>query len=62
MRVRVGGDPSGDRGVTSVEYALMIAVVVILLVGGLVTMLDAVRERFDRNTSCAATAYRGRGC
>jgi len=40
----------------------MIAVVVILLVGGLVTMLDAVRERFDRNTSCAATAYRGQGC
>jgi len=25
-------------------------------------MLDAVRERFDRNTSCAATAYRGQGC
>jgi Flp pilus assembly pilin Flp len=62
MRVRVGGDPPGDRGLTSIEYALMIAVVVILLVGGLVTMLDAVRERFDRNTSCAATAYRGQGC
>jgi Flp pilus assembly pilin Flp len=62
MRVRVGGDPSGDRGLTSVEYALMVAVVVILLVGGLVPMLNAVRERFDRNTSCAATAYRGQGC
>ena len=62
MRVRVGGDPTGDRGLTSIEYALMIAVVVILLAGGLVAMLDAVRERFDRDTSCAATAYRGQGC
>jgi Flp pilus assembly pilin Flp len=62
MRVRVGGDPRGDGGLTSVEYALLLAVVVILLVGGLVARLDAVRERFDRSTGCVATAYRGRGC
>jgi Flp pilus assembly pilin Flp len=61
MRVRVG-DPRGDRGVTSVEYALMVAVLVLLLVGGLVMLVDAVRERFDRTTSCAATAYEGQGC
>ena len=57
MRVRVG-----ERGLTSVEYALLLAVVVILLVGGLVAMLDAVRDRFDRDTGCVATAYRGQGC
>jgi Flp pilus assembly pilin Flp len=61
MRVRVG-DPGGDRGLTSVEYALLLAVVVSLLVGGLLTMADAVRERFDRSAGCAATAYRGQGC
>jgi hypothetical protein len=37
-------------------------VVVLLLVGGLAVTVDAVRERFDRGTSCAATAYRGQGC
>jgi Flp pilus assembly pilin Flp len=61
MRLRVGG-LRGARGLTSVEYALLLAVVVILLVGGLVAMLDAVRERFDRDTGCVATAYRGQGC
>jgi Flp pilus assembly pilin Flp len=61
MRVRVG-DPGADRGITSVEYALMVAVVVLLLVGGLAMTVGAVRERFDRGTSCASVAYRGRGC
>jgi Flp pilus assembly pilin Flp len=60
MRVRVGG-PAAERGVTSVEYALLVAVVVVL-VGGLVALYDAVRDRFDRASGCAATAYRGRGC
>ena len=53
---------AAERGVTSVVYALLVAVIVILLVGGLATLLDAVRDRFDRTTGCAATAYRGRGC
>jgi Flp pilus assembly pilin Flp len=61
MRVRVGG-PGGDQGLTSVEYALMVAVVVLLLVSALATTVDAVRERFDRGTSCASVAYRGQGC
>lgn len=61
MRVRVGG-PDGERGVTAVEYALMVAVVVLLLVGGLAMTVDAVRERFDRGTGCASVAYRGQGC
>ena len=61
MRVRVGG-PGGDRGLTSVEYALLVAVVVLLLVGALAITVDAVRERFDRGAGCAATAYRGQGC
>jgi Flp pilus assembly pilin Flp len=57
----VGGS-AAERGVTSVEYALLVAVIVILLVGGLATLFDAVRDRFDRATGCATTAYRGQGC
>ena len=52
----------GERGVTSVEYALMVTIIVILLVGGVVALFDAIQERFDRDAGCAATAYRGEGC
>lgn len=52
----------GERGVTSVEYALMAAIIVVLLVGGVVALFDAIQERFDRDAGCAATAYRGEGC
>jgi Flp pilus assembly pilin Flp len=62
MRVTVRGPGWRERGVTSVEYALMVAVIVLVLVGGLAALFDAVRERFDRDAGCAATAYRGEGC
>jgi Flp pilus assembly pilin Flp len=58
----VRGAGWGARGATSVEYALMVAIVVLLLVGGVAALFDAVRERFDRDAGCAATAYRGEGC
>ncbi|HEV2928140.1 MAG TPA: Flp family type IVb pilin [Propionibacteriaceae bacterium] len=51
-----------ERGVTSVEYALMAAIIVLLLVGGAVALFDAVQERFDRDAECAAQAYEDVGC
>ena len=51
-----------ERGVTSVEYALMAAIIVLLLVGGAVAALDAVQERFDHDAECAAQAYDDVGC
>jgi Flp pilus assembly pilin Flp len=51
-----------ERGVTSVEYALMAAVIALLLVGGAVALFDAVQERFDRDAECAAQAYEDVGC
>ena len=51
-----------ERGVTSVEYALMAAIIVLVLVGGIVALRDAVKERFDRDASCAAQAYDDVGC
>lgn len=51
-----------ERGVTSVEYALMAAIIVLLLVGGAVALFDAVQERFDRDADCAAQAYEDVGC
>ena len=51
-----------ERGVTSVEYALMAAIIVLLLVGGAVALFDAVQARFDANEECAAQAYSEVGC
>jgi Flp pilus assembly pilin Flp len=51
-----------ERGVTSVEYALMAAIIVLLLVGGAVALFDAIQERFDRDAECAAQAYEDVGC
>jgi len=62
MRLKVRGDGWAERGVTSVEYALMAAIVAIVLIGGIVALFDAVQERFDRDTGCAAEAYKGEGC
>jgi Flp pilus assembly pilin Flp len=51
-----------ERGVTSVEYALMAAIIVLLLVGGAVALFDAIQERFDHDAECAAQAYSDVGC
>jgi Flp pilus assembly pilin Flp len=52
-------DPAAERGLTSVEYALMAALVVVLLVGGTYYLFQSVQDRFSRNESCASVAYRG---
>ena len=51
-----------ERGVTSVEYALMIAIIVLLLVGGAAALFDAIQSRFEANADCAAQAYSDVGC
>ena len=51
-----------ERGVTSVEYALMAAIIMLLLVGGVAALYNAVQERFNDNAECAAQAYNDVGC
>ena len=51
-----------ERGVTSVEYALMAAIIAMLLICGVVALFDAVQERFDHDASCAQQAYDDVGC
>jgi Flp pilus assembly pilin Flp len=51
-----------EGGVTSVEYALMIAIIALLLVGGVAALFDAVQNRFEANEECAAEAYSKVGC
>ena len=51
-----------ERGVTSVEYALMVSIIALLLVVGVAALYNAVQERFDRNADCAEQAYENVGC
>ena len=51
-----------ERGVTSVEYALMVSIIALLLVVGVVALYNAVQERFDQNADCAEQAYEDVGC
>jgi Flp pilus assembly pilin Flp len=51
-----------ERGVTSVEYAIMAAIIVLLLIAGVATLYDGVQARFDRDAECAAQAYEDVGC
>jgi Flp pilus assembly pilin Flp len=51
-----------ERGVTSVEYALMAAVIVLVLVSGIVALFNAVQSRFDADASCAAETYHDVDC
>jgi Flp pilus assembly pilin Flp len=58
----VRGPGSQERGVTSVEYALMAAIIALLVIGGVVALFDAVQDRFNRDAGCAAQAYDRVGC
>jgi Flp pilus assembly pilin Flp len=51
-----------ERGVTSVEYALMVSIIALLLVAGVVALFNAVQERFDQNADCAEQAYTDVSC
>jgi Flp pilus assembly pilin Flp len=58
----VRGPGGQERGVTSVEYALMAAIIALLVIGGVVALFDAVQDRFNRDAGCAAQAYDRVGC
>jgi Flp pilus assembly pilin Flp len=51
-----------ERGVTSVEYAIMAAIIVLLLIAGVAALYDGIQARFDRDADCASRAYDDVGC
>ena len=51
-----------ERGVTSVEYALMVTIIALVLIGGIAALFDAVQARFERDADCAEQAYDNVGC
>ena len=44
----------GERGVTAVAYALMVAIIAVLLVGGIFVLGDSIKSAFDGGADCVA--------
>jgi Flp pilus assembly pilin Flp len=57
VRARFGEWPRQAReaGVTAIEYALMVAIIALLLVGGFYVLFDAVTEKYTDVGDCIAT-------
>jgi Flp pilus assembly pilin Flp len=52
VRARLGELHAREQGVTAVEYALMVAIVALLLVGGFFTLFNVVQDRYGDVSDC----------
>ena len=55
LRTRLGGQRVREAGVTAVEYALMVAIIALLLVGGFYALFNAVQSKYTDVGNCIAT-------
>ena len=55
VQARFGELRDREQGVTAVEYALMVAIIALLLVGGFFALFSTVRDRYDVVGSCVAS-------
>jgi Flp pilus assembly pilin Flp len=55
LRARLGGQQLREAGVTAVEYALMVAIIALLLVGGFYALFNAVQTKYTDVGNCVAT-------
>jgi Flp pilus assembly pilin Flp len=55
LRARLGGQQLREAGVTAVEYALMVAIIALLLVGGFYVLFNAVQAKYNDVGNCVAT-------
>ena len=54
-RARLGGLQARQDGVTAVEYALMVAIIALLLVGGFYALFNAVTTKYNDVGDCVAS-------
>jgi Flp pilus assembly pilin Flp len=52
VRARLGGPAAREEGVTAVEYALMVAIIAVLLVGAFYALFQMVGSRYDTVGDC----------
>ena len=55
VRARFGELRARDEGVTAVEYALMVAIIALLLVGGFYVLFSTVKDRYGIVGECVAS-------
>ena len=55
VRARVSELRTREDGVTAVEYALMVAIIALLLVGGFYALFNAVQTKYNDVGNCVAT-------
>jgi Flp pilus assembly pilin Flp len=55
LRARLGGQQLRELGVTAVEYALMVAIIALLLVGGFFALFNSVKAKYMDVGTCVAT-------
>jgi Flp pilus assembly pilin Flp len=55
LRARLGEPRAREAGVTAVEYALMVAIIALLLVGGFYLLFDSVKAKYTDVGDCIAT-------
>jgi Flp pilus assembly pilin Flp len=52
IRTRFAYLQAREDGVTAVEYALMVAIIALLMVAGFFLLFDNIRTAFDNTASC----------
>ena len=55
VRARYGGLRTREEGVTAVEYALMVAIIAVLLVGAFYALFTTVNETYGDVGTCVAS-------
>jgi Flp pilus assembly pilin Flp len=61
-RARLGGLHARQDGVTAVEYALMVAIIALLLVGGFYALFNTVSTTYSDVGDCIATEPAPQDC
>jgi Flp pilus assembly pilin Flp len=61
LRTRLGGERVREAGVTAVEYALMVAIIALLMVAGFFFLFNNVSTAFTDTGDCVGTPG-GPGC
>ena len=62
IRTRFADLRAREDGVTAVEYALMVAIIALLLVGGFYVLFSAVSSRYDVVGSCVTSVPAPSNC
>jgi Flp pilus assembly pilin Flp len=62
VRARLGELRAGEQGVTAVEYALMVAIIAVLLVGAFYALFNTVQNRYGNVGDCLASGPQPEAC